>query len=1020
MTLVPGIECWCAVMSSEVYSAEAMPQVLKGQNFIMCGLWTQDWLLQKRCTATLLKREAPGAADDGVGYLIFKGSGFYYDFAADAFVFPSPQVPHTKHTWFHKGFHMTCVSLESAILEAVGVNNIRSVVTTGHSLGGALAGTFAILHPELVTHAITFGATKFLYMNDETKMSVEWPFHRFEHTMKHYVYENDPVPRILGRYISFSTLFGVCGLVCSMTAYPWIKGYVGIGERIYINEGGDESPYIDSEHTLENASDILNHLSDHKIDGYVSSVCASKKKSETTTPKQAMSRRRASPQEPGMEITDEGEPVYVGGTLVDPNTLRSTRPFLVDVPEPVPKYDMLKFAKFRRISGGECDYYEKAECAKHANECEWEDSVIDVGFCRPKVEERAIKAAIAPVAEVMRQCSSIMGYMPTVGDMERVCATTFLGTVKGTMQAIIQNQQKLGNLLLPLLFQLSAYGDGSWRRTVGNLPSAIKAPSPNDPEGKDPASWVNIGGCMEFKEKLPMGERSISFGERNVICRPGDLITFGYHTGGGGNSLDAFQHRRIEYTFRSAVFLGKLPAAVMNSLFKASNLPQLDKAITSYNMCLLADGEKLHSTGNYLEMIQKTKENEYDTYYDLGYVRIISFEELYANTQYVEMLPPDAPRRDLAGIYSLGIGSIGVFTFTLDKSSSEQFAMYIVTGKWINTYLTDKVMKLQYAQPSATANVWYRYPKLRIDIPKLEWKSYRVPSPCVIVESLQCTSPQFRELYEQLKGIRVELKMERMQDAQLVAKINQKRAPPDVFEQQQGITVETLAAITARYTRALEDLRTVHREREAIADETEQELLKMLSEVVVLNSGKEYYCWDRLSLSRILMEQAEVNKEPPYDPVTLYPILAGSYKVITGNDLDYRLANRAEARVNWSGMDDATRMRLQRQARRAVSLPVRYKRLLAATPSLAWMPEPGQPLMKVLKKQKSDQPVAPPPYPGPPAEPKKPTKEVYMAEPSAPAAPAEPQKPLYPSNTTETPGATAPPAEQTPSIAPKN
>jgi pimeloyl-ACP methyl ester carboxylesterase len=135
--------CTCALLARAIYRPGDIGEMLAGwHGMSVCKIWTQDMFYRHLATAILLRREG-----ETVGYLAFKGSSYFYDWLADGLVVPKPAVSGTAHCHYHSGFYNTCRSVSDSIVTAMTYCGIGSLVVTGHSLGGALAGTFALLHP---------------------------------------------------------------------------------------------------------------------------------------------------------------------------------------------------------------------------------------------------------------------------------------------------------------------------------------------------------------------------------------------------------------------------------------------------------------------------------------------------------------------------------------------------------------------------------------------------------------------------------------------------------------------------------------------------------------------------------------------------------------------------------------------------------------------------------------------------------------------------------------------------------
>lgn len=163
----------------------------------------------------------------------FRGTSSWQDAKTDLNFSLHPPIKQDPNLLLHRGFSAAATSLCEIgfLLHDILDNSVdpHHIVFTGHSLGGAIAQTVAILisvsHEvplDSPLHVITFGSPK---ITDQKNAAAEWPF-----TITMFEMDGDPVPRlppgILGyRHISQRTLISLPDRGMMTPDHP-IEGYI--------------------------------------------------------------------------------------------------------------------------------------------------------------------------------------------------------------------------------------------------------------------------------------------------------------------------------------------------------------------------------------------------------------------------------------------------------------------------------------------------------------------------------------------------------------------------------------------------------------------------------------------------------------------------------------------------------------------------------------------------------------------------------------------------------------------------
>ena len=146
-----------AVFASEAYQ-DPVPGTAK------CGVFLSDPCTDAQCTLTFSDDDPDTPAiESRTATVAFRGSSSRADWIGNTcFALSSLPSPHRSDVKAHGGFLRQYVSLHSHILKELEKRaEVRHVVLTGHSLGGALAViAAAMLPPPYTCDIVTFGAPR--------------------------------------------------------------------------------------------------------------------------------------------------------------------------------------------------------------------------------------------------------------------------------------------------------------------------------------------------------------------------------------------------------------------------------------------------------------------------------------------------------------------------------------------------------------------------------------------------------------------------------------------------------------------------------------------------------------------------------------------------------------------------------------------------------------------------------------------------------------------------------------------
>ena len=259
-----NFDCKCSKLARAAYNDKDPAESLAGTEFDVIEFWRESVILGRDAQAFLAKDRATGVA-----YLAFRGTQTKPDVVVDVFAFPGYRLPETDHCWSHSGFNFAVASIEHKINAAIDSHKIDRVVVTGHSLGAALAGTYAIRNRHRVIETVTYGGPLFFWVDPEERQAAvrEWPYSM---KMTHFVYMEDPVPRILGDSMAASAIEHYIGGRLGKELMKWARGYIQLGDWIQLDENGKRSNVT----TTSMPYDLLEknwHF--HSIDNYARAVC---------------------------------------------------------------------------------------------------------------------------------------------------------------------------------------------------------------------------------------------------------------------------------------------------------------------------------------------------------------------------------------------------------------------------------------------------------------------------------------------------------------------------------------------------------------------------------------------------------------------------------------------------------------------------------------------------------------------------------------------------------------------------
>ncbi len=517
-----------------------------------------------------------------------------------------------------------------------------------------------------------------------------------------------------------------------------------------------------------------------------------------------------------------------------------------------------------------------------------------MGHCREKITKEQSRA-MGDVEKLIESSANILGYMPTPDDMLRLYAQTYVGAVPSAISGFLALHRTFGGKLLGLLLNILKATNGQWATTSNLLQQQLQSEY----------GTIEYGGAKnDLIEKTvtvsetAAGHRTYNWTTQTNDLYPGDIVAVGELDAEalpGTDPVKMYVERRSEITFRSVVFIGRLPEMLVNNMLRDSMLPEWPTKNTGFHdVCLLAEGETLRSVQQFIKSAKELKGKE--EYYDLGFIRLMQLDDVIKdNPVYVQKQILEQ-RRLLSDVYMLGLSSIGLYTFQLKQSSSHHFANYVAAGRWIDPIGERTAIVVKSAQASLWTKWTSSLPTTRIDLPKFDVSKRRTR--CSVLVPIRCMLDPHKQLYEDLKDVVTDIETDKMQLSHLVIKLENTKRRKESLEPQErdAAGLEYYDRVIANYEGDIRDLTEILKEREALKNRIFISLTELMNDVILLKSGSRYFCWDRASLTNILEQQTR-SGEAPYDPVTLHPITAGSYKTITNRDLDRKLAVIAEGRA---------------------------------------------------------------------------------------------------------------------------
>ena len=910
--------CTCALLARAIYRPGDIGEMLAGwHGMSVCKIWTQDMFYRHLATAILLRREG-----ETVGYLAFKGSSYFYDWLADGLVVPKPAVSGTAHCHYHSGFYNTCRSVSDSIVTAMTYCGIGSLVVTGHSLGGALAGTFALLHPKLVSKIITFGAPKYIWTDgkpgDEQK---DWPFANFtakiSPTIENYIHAADPVPRLLGRFGSHRILSTFMSIIHLKAPITWITGYSHLGTLIHIGTDGRESPFLEANSPIDSLWKIFYNASDHSVTKYVTPLCRI---------------RGHVPLDRELKDIEEEE-------RLEAEEIEATTKGVAGSRMPTPREQMIEMmlphVHYFEIPSKECaSATDRAECDAIEG-CEWIGSMMtEFDVCRRRLPEK-IRSARDSLADLIEKSTNIVGYTPTADDVKRLVATTILSekTVPPHIAELSRRQRELGARFLSF-FARRLLDHPTWSSVQFDDAPVGMAPGSGGILGTPP-QFVQGGMSRLIEIVPPVYSNEIMYDRVEKVLSPGDIIVIGNidtHRDPNMRRVLAGAIVREDVYFKTVVFLGRLSRDETMKVFVDARQEVWDKGAKNwYDICLMADGETEAGAKRFITNAMKigapSMEKDY-AYMETGYIRLVDLESEIDGADYVRVaeVAPET-RKNLMEIYTMGLSSIGLYAFQLQRSNGYHFANYIVTGRWVdsNSELHRSAFKYD------TRAFFSMYPdpvRLGVIVPdvsnrvfsRLRYINVRLRSTngqtCSILTPIRCMIREKQLIYDRMMQLLSEI--ERNEDRAQVL-MHEKEEADDKLgritdrEQAEGFD-KAYVNLIAKIQADIDDMTDVTDEQRSVAEAYIAIILSEIKDFVLIRSNGRYFCWDREYLARLLISQA-MRGDGPYDPVTLLPMSMKDLWFVIGeghgkpSGAEMEAIHRMDARLSrerfWKLGDDA-------------------------------------------------------------------------------------------------------------------
>jgi pimeloyl-ACP methyl ester carboxylesterase len=884
-------DCLCGLLSFEIYYAASIEKTIgRMKDVVLRKVWTQDSFYWHRATAVMVSR----VDDPKTGYLAFKGSHYYYDWLADAAILPRPQIPGADHCWFHYGFWKTCTSMSQDACDTAAQFGIERLVVTGHSLGGALAGTFALLHPEIAAKVISFGAPKYIFHDEaaivDEQTIADWPFKRERDApkLRHFVYERDPVPRLLGKHVSVEALGTFYVISCISPVVQYVRGYLALGAQVRIRHDGSRARFDEAASHIGSLWDILYYIRHHSVDRYANVICGPEHRQSLFEHGPAMERAGEGEEEEEEGAAEGGGEGAAGGEEAGAGMIvRGTTP-AEDRREAMIR-KMLPHIHYYEISSEECQTFDAADCSGRRG-CEWVDAALEeFGVCRRR-PSGGEAAAMKLLGRLIERSSRIMGYLPTPEDMSRLAATTLSSdVVPPHTKDIIARQRAIGANFLRFFVDL-ALDRPEWATT--DHAALLARPHRAEKSGAVVATGGSAGDVLERKPSAdahPSGPFAAS--PRRVF--PGDVVALGLVDEGEDPGAAFADPRRRKYvTFRSIVFLGRLSIDNVRAVVGPALWDDETWRSPSGTHCdvgLMAEGETEHAARAFIEKASHTARGG-DVYFELGHVRIVEMGRHLERAAYVEV---SAHTRDLIGVYAMGLSGIGLYTFQLQRSSSSHFANYVATGRWVDPNADMHKNAFRYRVPAdeimfdptrygATTTSRPPPPGVRIAPP-----GFRIGGGgalCTAQTPVRCMAKDSQIVYHKMVELMVDMKLnkerrrilgsEREAMQKKIAGLTAREASSDGLK-------AAYADLSAHISADIDGIDRIVAECDRRLEALVPTVLAELGGLVSLRSNRRFFCWDRAALTDHLRAQIAAGQRP-HDPVTLNPICPEHLQTIFG------------------------------------------------------------------------------------------------------------------------------------------